>query len=762
MCAQQEEFEAFSAPVGGTIYVSDGVCFRTESTHRVISVHGVVFAHYEVTDRSAEAYAMISLCESGYASQVQLARSFGYSVRSLHRYQERFETGGMSALTRAAGRPAGTRIGNRKDRGRDRTILHLKDKGWSTRAIAGKLGVFENAIRKRLRRLGWKPATARELPFESPASVAAAAAVESVAKVVVRELTSAAMPASSNEDESVELPQPSVDRDPLDRSGDRLMAAMGWLQDAAPLFAPGVNVPMAGVLLAMPALTASGMLPVARKLYGNIGPAFYGLRTTLVAYVLLALLRIPRPENLKEHAPGNLGRIVGLDRILEVKTLRRKLTVLAERRLSQDFGRELARCRIEERGRIMGFLYIDGHVRAYHGRHTIAKGYSTRQRLAVPATSDYWVNDRNGDPLFVVTADANAAMTQMLEPLLQEARQLLGDTRRATIVFDRGGWSPKLFVKLLAMNFDLLTYRKGRVRRVSEKRFVLRKAKLDGRAVKYWLFDQPALFLKGKLRLRQITRLCENGHQTPMLTNRWDVRDVHLAYRMFERWRQENFFKYMREEYLLDALIDYKVEADDPQRSVPNPARKAVNKALRKARAAVRKIKETYGTAVLKHLQGAASTMRELNAQERKIHSELEKANDQVKRLRARQKTAPTRVALVHAQPNAPIVKLSTERKHLTNVLKMLAYQIESDLVNLIRPHYVRVDDEGRTLIQAALQSAATLAPTETELRVTLAALSSAHRSKAIASLCETLNATKTRFPGTRLLMTFAVADPPK
>jgi DNA-binding NarL/FixJ family response regulator len=120
----------------------------------VICVHGVVFAHYETADRAAEAYAMITLCESGYARQAEIARSFGYAARSLRRYQERFEVGGMGALARDAGRPVGARIGSRKERGRDQTILHLKTKGLSNRAIAGRLGVFENAIRKRLRRLG--------------------------------------------------------------------------------------------------------------------------------------------------------------------------------------------------------------------------------------------------------------------------------------------------------------------------------------------------------------------------------------------------------------------------------------------------------------------------------------------------------------------------------------------------------------------------------------------------------------------------------
>ena len=136
-----------------------------------------------------------------------------------------------------------------------------------------------------------------------------------------------------------ELSTASWDVDPLDRSKDRLLAAMGLLEDAVPLFAHADSLPRAAVLLAVPSLVASGVLSIARKLYGTIGPAFYGLRTTLVSYILLALLRIPRPENLKEYAPGGLGRIVGLDRLPEVKTLRRKLASLASRKASQQFGR---------------------------------------------------------------------------------------------------------------------------------------------------------------------------------------------------------------------------------------------------------------------------------------------------------------------------------------------------------------------------------------------------------------------------------------
>src|SRR5439155_14677554 len=169
------------------------------------------------------------------------------------------------------------------------------------------------------------------------------------------------------------------------------------------------------------------------------------------------------------------------------------------------------------------------------------------------------------------------------------------------------------------MDFDLLTYRKGRVRRIAEKRFVLRRAKLDGRPISYRLHDQAVRFLKGKLRLRQVTRLTDTGHQTPVLTSRWDLRDIVVAYRMFERWRQENFFKYMREEYLIDALTDYQVEPDDPQRTVPNPARKAVETELRKARRHLNTLKETYGGAALDYIEGRTPTMHAFTAAEKKI-----------------------------------------------------------------------------------------------------------------------------------------------
>jgi prepilin-type processing-associated H-X9-DG protein len=210
-------------------------------------------------------------------------------------------------------------------------------------------------------------------------------------------------------DDSEPVPM-SLDRDASDRTFDRQLAYLGLLDDAAPLFREGSSVPGVGVLLALPCVIESGLFQISRKLYGEIGPAFYGLRTMLLTLVLMALLRIKRPEQLKERDPAAFGRLLGLDRAPEVKTLRRQLTRLAAHRCAEQLGAELARLRVDQRGDLMGFLYVDGHVRAYHGQRAISSNaYVPRRHLAMPASTDYWINDRSGDPLLVLTGEVDGA-----------------------------------------------------------------------------------------------------------------------------------------------------------------------------------------------------------------------------------------------------------------------------------------------------------------------------------------------------------------
>jgi hypothetical protein len=509
--------------------------------------------------------------------------------------------------------------------------------------------------------------------------------------------------------------------------------------------------------LALPVLVASGVFGCAQKIYGSLGPAFYGLRTSLLTLLLMALWRIKRPEGLKEYSPQDLGRVLGLDRAPEVKTLRRKLARLAVAGQAVQFGQALAQQRVALRGEALGFLYTDGHVRVYHGQHSLPKAHVIRMRISLPATSDYWVNDMAGDPLFVVTAEANAGLVKMLPGILDQVRALVGK-RRVTVVFDRGGYSPKGFQKMLAAGFDLLTYRKGRYPHIPRKRFHACRTRCDGRAITYVLADQEVRLLKGKLQLRQVTRRMDNGHQTPILTSRRDLPAAQVAYRMFDRWRQENFFKYLREEYALDALVEYAAVPDDPTREVPNPAWAALDAQLHQARAHLDRLQAEYGLEALTNSEQQRRTMRGFKTAQGKLGQKIWNAWQRILTLEKRRAAVPRRVP-VQAAIKEPVVKLAPERKHLTNLIKMVAYQVESDLLRLVAPHYRRADDEGRTLLQAALASAADLEVSHAELRVTLAAQSSPHRTRAIAALCEELNQTKTIFPGSQLHLHYAIRE---
>jgi hypothetical protein len=327
------------------------------------------------------------------------------------------------------------------------------------------------------------------------------------------------------------------------------------------------------------------------------------------------------------------------------------------------------------------------------------------------------------------------------------------------MVFDRGGFSPKLFQHILAADFDLLTYRKGRYRHIPQKAFRSHSLVVEGQAITYVLADQEVRLMKGKLRLRQVTRRMDNGHQTPILTSRRDLPPAQVASWMFGRWRQENFFKYLREEFALDALADYAVEPDDPTREVPNPEWAAVDAQLRQAQARFDRLQAEYGLEAFANLEKQRRTMRGFRIAHSKLGRQIWDAWQRVEQLQGRRMKVPRRVP-VQSTSSEPVVKLAPEIKHLTNLIKMVAYQAESDLLRAVAPHYCRVDDEGRTLIQSALSSTADLEVTKNELVVTLARLSSAHRTRAIAALCQELNQSKTTFPGSSLRLRYAVREP--
>ncbi len=321
---EQPELDFGPLSVPKTIPIN-GKCSLKRDSGKSCEVHvnGLVFHAWNATDSMAESYAMVSLVLLGYAAPLEVAKAFGVNERTVFRRRDKFELYGMVGLGNSRGRPEGAKAGADS---RIKMAQAMREGGAAVRDISHRLGVGIGTVSR------WT---------KGPIGINEKETSGQIPEVI---------------------PGNTLDTNPQSRDIDRILARAGILFDAEPVFIPGKKIPYAGVLLAVPALSESGIFKAAEKVYGHIGPAFYGLRTTVLVMLLMALMRIKRPEALKEYAPPDLGRIIGLDRMPEVKTLRRKILLLSKALKGEEFGRMLAEERTKQRGKALGFLYIDGHV----------------------------------------------------------------------------------------------------------------------------------------------------------------------------------------------------------------------------------------------------------------------------------------------------------------------------------------------------------------------------------------------------------------
>jgi hypothetical protein len=196
---------------------------------------------------------------------------------------------------------------------------------------------------------------------------------------------------------------------------ERLAASLGQLAEATPRFACALDLPKGGVLLALPALLVSGLLRHSAK-YFRLPAGFYGLTSIFLLLAFMALGRLRSIEALRYYAPGEWGKLLGLDRAPEVRTLRLKLKHLADQEQAFSWSSTLCKEWMLEAPEEAAVLYVDGHVRVYHGTaKVLPKHYVARERLCLSASADYWVNAMDGKPFFVVSQAVDPGLLQVLE-----------------------------------------------------------------------------------------------------------------------------------------------------------------------------------------------------------------------------------------------------------------------------------------------------------------------------------------------------------
>lgn len=688
-------------------------------------------------DQGAVRFAAVVLTEPslGLATPTQFGRVIGRHRSRVHEYRKQYQEGGAEALTAKRRGPRGP--SKLKGTGLARAQKFLND-GKAQSRVAELVGVSEGTIRSAIKsgRLVKPQRTpGRESIEDTPSTP------------------------SERSAEDASCPGGVATK----REEERALAPTGLLVEAKPQFEAAESVAKAGVLVALPALLGQGLVDVGQQVYGRLKNGYYGLTPMLLTFGLMALVRLKSTEGLTQHAPGEFGLVLGLDRAPEMKTARRKLAEMAGRGKALAFSRAFSERWATEAPEALGYLYVDGHVRPYHGRkHTLPKTHVQQRRLCMPATTDYWVNDANAEPLLFVTAPANNGLLAMMDKeVLPDVRKLVGD-ERATLIFDREGWSPKRFKKWKKAGFDVITYRKGKYENWQRRCFEEVTVDVYGRKVTYLLGERMLRVAKG-FRMREVRRLCDNGHQTSVVTTRLDLRIEEVAVRMFSRWQQENFFRYMREEFALDHLPTTAVEPADPERSVPNPAAKDKKKELGRVKVELTKVEQAYGRKAHDNPERQRRTVRGFKISHAELGREIKELRSEIARLETELKALPKRVPVREAMNGEPIVQLERERKIIMDTFKMVAYRAETQLANLVGPLLPYRDDEARKFLRQAFNLPADLLPDhdKNKLVVRLHSMTTPRDNRVLATLCGVLNNLKIRYPGTKFRLVLEATQAP-
>ena len=698
--------------------------------------------------------AAVQLVRAGAARVNEVAAGFGVTPESLRRWRVALTGEGVAALAPVKKGPKGPSVLTGE---KAAEIRRLRAGGASLRATAAAAGVSTDTVR-------------RALTFEETNTPAAA-------EIIVNKGGSA--PKTRTEPTQPVLP---VLPAPADRSTERAAARAGLLECAAPVFAPAARVPLAGLFLALPALEATGLLACAKATFSALPDGFYGLETMLLDSVLRALAGEPRAEGATRIDPAALGRVLGLDRAPEVKTIRRKIGLLAETGKAGDLLTALATHHLHSRsgdcaggdgegGDLAAVLYVDGHVRAYQGGKKIGKVHSTRLKFPVPATEETWVSDAHGSPVLVVMAKPGAALTGELRALLPQLRTIIGDSRRVLVGFDRGGWSPALFKHMDEAGFDVLTWRKGPATDIPEDSFTeVAHVDVHGEARTWNAADTAvdlALATGEAFRMRQITRIVpvRGGatRQIHILTTDQAMTAGEVIYRMGSRWRQENYFRYARIHFDLDSHDAYTSTDDDPERSVPNPEKKRAYQKVVAARAHFDQVLARTDAVMLAMRtpdRGAGEVMI-TNAMHNAVTAPLWDAEAALDRAEAAHQKIRARVPLGALSPGQQV--LDTETKLITHAIRMAAFNTATTLAREIRTNtgYARAAEEAHTLARQALTGSGDIdTTTPGYLTIRLDPLPTARATAAIRELCQHLTTTQIRYPGTGLILRYEIKNP--
>jgi len=550
------------------------------------------------------------------------------------------------------------------------------------------------------------------------------------------------------------------------RADERVAAAMGLAQCATARFESGRDVEMAGLLAGLPALCVNGLLSGLGK-HLKLPQGFYSALHILLVLGFMALGRIRRPEGLRHIAPGEFGKVIGLDRVPEVRTLREKIATMAATGNPGAWMKELSKSWMEDDPEEAGYLYVDGHVRVYQGDLAkLPRRYVSRERLCLRGTTDYWVNDAVGRPFFVVSKTVTEGLADTLlkdivpelltsVPLQPTPAELNADPRlhRFVIVFDREGATHSLLSRLWQQRIGALTYRKNVKDVWPEGEFSEHEVAIPGGGstrMKLAMRETRLNADKASIPVTEVRRLTSSGHQTAIVTTAQRLGTTLIASRMFSRWCQENFFAYMMQHYDLDGLIEYGAQSLPGTLLIINPAWRELDKEVKKARYSERQQQARLARHTLEDAQEIQKKAESVEA--------LQAVQAELKQLRLERKETPKKVRIDSLPENQRPTELLPLSKMLSDTVKMIAYRAETAMVALLRRHLAK-EAEARALVRELFVSCADIQPDDVANTLTIKVhrMANPAHDKAVAALLGDLTLQAFCHPETGAKMIYAL-----
>ena len=507
----------------------------------------------------------------------------------------------------------------------------------------------------------------------------------------------------------------------------------------------------AGLFFLWPFLHLLGFKEISNRIFSPLRARLFFVRETLLTVLMLAFLRCRSVEDYKTLEKRRLGLFWEGSRGMDLRTLRRKLSELSLQKKSLSLLTQLAR-RYQEIGLVQcGVLYFDGHFIPYHGEKNVHKGFFTQRRLAVPGRNQYFLNGASGRPVFFWLKPANSTLLEIIPELIEQIRELTGQ-KSFTIVFDRGGFSSKLFRTLDSEGITFMTYLRGAKERVDPSAF-------DRHIIEYRRRKEAAELAElgyigmSPQRYRLVVRK-KDEKQTFILTNDFERTIDRIATLMFNRWSQENFFKYMVREYHLDSLLSYLAEESPEVVMVTNPKRRE-NRHLKK--------EMEKELAQLEHFLAEKLTVTRTRApsqpMKQKILKGQEKTSeikDSIKRLNTQYRQMPKKIPASQLGDNRTREILSQEKKMLVDSLKLLAYNAEEWLLDILARQYNDSRDFRRVLL-LIMKTPGTIQRIDDRLLIQLDSLHNPRYQRAAEYLCDKINQMEIPAPSGNGTMFFEV-----